>query len=461
MDSLQNHLNILQVSTSDIAGGAEKVAWNLFLAYLQRGHDSWLAVGRKRSNDPGVLIIPNEDGRPRWTRMCLNVQDRLQRLGIGGAPRIAGRLALLGEPQRFLNKYRGVEDFHFPGTASLLNCPPHRPDVVHVHNLHGEYFDLRHLPRLSREVPVVLTLHDAWLLSGHCAHSFECERWRFGCGQCPDLTIYPAVRHDNTAYNWQRKRDIYERSRLYVSTPCQWLMEKVKQSMMQAEEYRVIPYGVDLTVFKPGDRTEARARLGLAADDAAILFVGNRVKRNIWKDYATMEAAVQGVAERQEKRKVIFLCVGEEQKSERIGRSEFRFVGYQEDPFAVASFYQAADVYLHAARADTFPIVILEAMACGTPVVATSVGGIPEQVEEGVTGYLTPPGDSQAMAMRIEQLLSDNALRQRFAAAAVESARRRFDLDRQANTYLDWYEELIDRHESRAGAAVSCERGDV
>jgi len=458
MVSLPRNLNILQISTLDIGSGAEKVAWNLFKAYQQRGHNSWFAVGRKQCDDPGVLVIPNEDKRPRWTRPLYRIGNRLQRLGIRGARRAMGWAALLGEPQRLLNKWRGIEDFSFPGTASLLELPPCRPDVVHAHNLHGEYFDLRYLPFLSQQVPVVITLHDAWLLSGHCAHSFDCERWRTGCGQCPDLTIYPSVLYDNTAYNWHRKRDIFQRSRLYVSTPSQWLMGKVRESMLQAEEYRVIPNGVDLSVFNPGDRKAARTRLGLPGDAAIVLFVSNLVKRSLWRDYGIMKAAVQALAERQDKRRVIFVCLGEDRRPDRIGRAELRFVPYQVDPVVVAEFYRAADVYLHASRADTFPNVILEAMACGTPVVATSVGGIPEQIEDGVTGFLAPPGDAEAIVTRMERLLSDDDLRRRFGAAAVESACGRFGLDRQINDYLAWYQEIIARHRLRTIAGVGLER---
>jgi hypothetical protein len=54
----------------------------------------------------------------------------------------------------------------------------------------------------------MLTLHDAWLLSGHCAHSFDCQRWKTGCGECPDLDVYPASPRDATACNWRRKREI-------------------------------------------------------------------------------------------------------------------------------------------------------------------------------------------------------------------------------------------------------------
>jgi len=79
----------------------------------------------------------------------------------------------------------------------------------------------------------VLTLHDAWLLAGHYAHSFDCNYWKIGCGSCPDLSIYPVIRRDATAYNWQRKAEIYRTSRLYAFTPSQWLMDWVNQSMLK------------------------------------------------------------------------------------------------------------------------------------------------------------------------------------------------------------------------------------
>jgi glycosyltransferase involved in cell wall biosynthesis len=75
-------------------------------------------------------------------------------------------------------------------------------------------------------------------------------------------------------------------------------------------------------------------------------------------------------------------------------------------------------------------------------VVATAVGGIPEQIEDGRTGFLVPAGDPEALADRLTQLLSDSALRQRVAASSVEAARSRFDLRRQVDAYLDWYSEM-------------------
>src|SRR3546814_3518586 len=75
------------------------------------------------------------------------------------------------------------------------------------------------------------------------------------------------------------------------------------------------------------------------------------------------------------------LALGDSGPDEKVGNTELRFVPYQSEEAVVASFYHAADIYLHAAHADNFPTTLLEAAACGLPVVATAVGGIPEQVE--------------------------------------------------------------------------------
>jgi len=136
---------------------------------------------------------------------------------------------------------------------------------------------LRLLPWLTHQAPVVFTLHDAWLLSGHCAHSFDCERWKIGCGECPDLTIIPAIKKDATASNWKLKEKIYAASRLRMTTPSRWLMDKVTQSMLQPAivESRVIPNGVDISIYKPGDRRAARTELGIPLESKVLLFTSN------------------------------------------------------------------------------------------------------------------------------------------------------------------------------------------
>ena len=457
--------NILQVSTTDLAGGAERIAWNLFLAYRARGYGSWLAVGNKQSSDVAVLPIPHDELRGKWIQFWNELAMHLRSHDgrVRGAWRAAQALRALAEPGRWFDAQRGREDFRFPGTWRLLQLTGRKPDILHLHNLHGSYFDLKALPWLSRRVPVIVTLHDAWLMSGHCAHSFECERWKTGCGNCPDLSIYPAIKRDATRYNWQRKRDIYFQSRFHVVTPSRWLMAKVKDSILAPSivSSRVIPNGVDLSVFRQGDKQGVRGLLGFSPNVKLVLFAANGIRRNVYKDYTMMHASMAQLACSSSGRRLLFVALGEDAPVEHIGDVEVRSIAYESDPAAVARYYQAADVYIHAARAEAWGLTVTEALACGTPVVATAVGGITEQVKgldlangalrrwngkkfnkDQATGILVAPGDTDAMARAIERLLDDDPLRHQLGNNATQDARR-FGVDKQVESYLEWYEELL------------------
>jgi len=454
-------LRILLINTSELGGGAEESVRNLLQAYRSRGHQSWLAVGSKRSNDPNVLLIPQDSCRNFWAKFWIRAADELERFQdkVRGATRLLNLLRWIGEPSRQRAQAQGHEDFDFPGTWQLPKLYG-LPDVFHCYNLHGGYFDLRALTWLSHQRPVILDLRDAWLLSGHCAHSFACERWKTGCGQCPDLRIYPRIRRDATSYNWRRKQSIYAKSRVYVSTPCQWLMRKVEQSMLAPAivESRIIPTGIDLAIFHPSAREVVRADLRIPQNAKVVLFTANGIRKNMWRDYRTMRDAIGLVAERLRGHMVVFIglgeiALGETALDERIGKAHLRFIPHQKNPQTVARYYQAADLYVHAARADTFPRAVLEALACGTPVLATAVGGIPEQVKSltGVnsftiadaTGIIVPMGDVQTVAAGIEKLLTDDLLRRALGENAAKDARQRFDLQKQVDCYLEWYNKLL------------------
>lgn len=469
MPAPDDPLRILQVSTFDVGGGAERIAAQLMRYYRAQGHVAMLAVGEKRTDDPGTYQIPNAAMRGPWTRFWWSVYDRMgpashRRRGMWRVRRLAEYLA---EPGIALDRHRGIQTMRYPGTRCLLDLPPQPPDIVHAHNLHIDYFDLRQLPRLSCARPLLLTLHDMWLFTGHCAHALEGERWKTGCVHCPDLDLYPPIRRDATAINWQRKRDIYAQSRFAIAAPSRWLMDLAQQSMLMpaVTEARVIPNGVDVDTFRPADDVRAvRETLGLPPDAAILLFTALGIRTNVWKDVATLEAAVRQIAARMGDRPLVFVVLGESGPDETWDGAAVHYVPFQRDPAVVAQYYQAADLYLHAARADTFPNTVLEALACGTPVVATAVGGVPEQIRglarfapawnaseaDEATGALGGPGDANAMAGAALALLTDDTLRRQLGQNAARDARERFSLARQGEAYLAFYRDVIERHAMEA-----------
>ncbi|NJL92542.1 MAG: glycosyltransferase [Anaerolineae bacterium] len=468
----QATLCLAQVSPRDIGGGAERIALDLHQAYRAQGVDSYLVVGTQQRLAADVFALPSLAQKSgAWTRTWLQQAQRLEDATWPGSWRLRRWAHSLATPRKQWAAWRGWEDMHHPGSADLLRLPPCRPDLLHLHNLHGGYFDLRALRWLSAQVPLLLTLHDEWLLTGHCGYSINCERWRTGCGHCPDLKRYPAVQRDATAFNWRRKQQIYARSRLVVATPSAWLMERVRASILMAGviETRVIPNGVDLDRFAPAeDRRELRQALGLPPDALICLFTGQRPRRNSYKDFPTIYAAFQQFAMQCQSadRQVVLLILGDEGPPETLNeRAQVRFVPFQSDETSVARIYQAADLYLHAARADNFPNVILEALASGLPVIATGVGGIPEQVQslepgsrwvahspEAATGWLVETGDSAAMAAAIHHLAQQPSLHAQLARNAVQDARQRFSLALSVERYLQWSAAIVAQETGQAHA---------
>src|SRR5581483_1657315 len=106
-----------------------------------------------------------------------------------------------------------------------------------------------------------------------------------------------------------------------------------------------------------------------------------------------------------------------ERRAKELGIAEHvRFLGYQSQP-QVRQLLAATDVFVMTSFAEGVPVVLMEAMASGVPVVATRIAGVPELVEDGISGYLIPPGDAASLTERVRELLANAELRQRLGNA--------------------------------------------
>jgi glycosyltransferase involved in cell wall biosynthesis len=266
------------------------------------------------------------------------------------------------------------------------------------------------------------------------------------------------MRRDNTARNWSRKKQIYRDSSIFVAAPSRWLLARAEASILSEAivDTRLIPNGVDLSTFHPGDKGAARAALGLPQDDGVLLFSGFSPVSSSFKDFASVKEAARILGTRNDLPSMTLVVLGEQRPARTLGSLTLRFVPIETDQRRIAMFHQAADIYVHAAKvgAENHSLTVIEALACGTPVVATAVGGVPEQVldlslssgDRGSgtpTGILTAPNDPAALADAAALLLSDRPLARMLSANAEQDARQRFDLERQVGVYLDWYREII------------------
>jgi glycosyltransferase involved in cell wall biosynthesis len=354
----------------------------------------------------------------------------------------------IAEPGVLVDLLRGREDFRYPGSGSIPDVVP-GASLVHFHNMHGRYLDLRALPSIRRRLPVVLTLHDEWAYTGHVAATIDCDRWLTGCGSCPHLDVTPRLLRDGTARNWQLKRDVWrELARsggVDVVAPSRWLLERVGRSILAPAVTRttVVPNGVDLDRFTPGDRRARREQLALPTEGRVLVFSAFKGSANPLKDFATLRAALAVLGARPGS-EVVAVAIGALGERERLGRVEIRSVGSLPAE-SVASYLQAADLYVHPARADNHPLAVLEALGTGLPVVATRVGGIPEQVlplgsSAHPTGALVEVGDVAALAEAVDLLLGDDDRRRAMGIAARADAVRRFDVNSQIDAYCGIYD---------------------
>ncbi|VEN75402.1 conserved hypothetical protein [Candidatus Desulfarcum epimagneticum] len=437
---------ILQVNQCDSRGGAANMALSLHRACRSAGLSAWMAVDEKTSDSSHVRRLDHNLFRHPLTKLWLKLFGRLEKSHPEWKHQwpFLHPLYWLAQPRGLHVRLAGCDEYDFPATWRALDLPPSRPDILHLHNLHGRYFDLRALPFLSRQVPVAITLHDMWLLTGGCAHSMDCRRWESGCGHCPYLSVSPHFPSDGTAYNRRIKRLIYQKSRLHVAAPSRWLMEKAKKSILAKSiaTSRVIPNGVDQDIFRPGPQKEARQALGVPTDAVLLIAAAEDIRRNPFKDYAAIRAALEDVARRAPEKSILFAAIGQEAEPEQMGGVHIRFIPFERDPRIMARWYQSADICLHAAKADTFPTVILESLSCGTPVIATRVGGVPEQIKDGRDGFLVPKGDGAAMARRVLELIHSKSLRRDMGRNARERAKGEFSTKRMTDDYLAWYEEI-------------------
>jgi D-inositol-3-phosphate glycosyltransferase len=233
----------------------------------------------------------------------------------------------------------------------------------------------------------------------------------------------------------------------------QWLYQ------VSTERVLVIPPGVDTARFYPISSDEAREYIGIPLDTWMVLYVG-RIES--LKGIDTLLHAMAGLKEQGmfDKKGICVAVIGGEAEvsteelsvemlrltkiSNELGLKDIvRFLG-KRDQDTLPYYYSAAETVVVPSHYESFGLVALEAMACGSPVVASETGGLAFLIKDGETGFHVPAGDVQALKSRLETILSDDVLRARLGQQAAAYAKS-FDWKHISEQVLELYRSLLPR----------------
>lgn len=406
--------NILYINTHASAGGAAAVMQRLADMVRRQGMTSAILTGTPAFGQAPDLKAAKYTGLHAWTT------------------------------------WRGQQDYGFPKSHALIRSPLfQQADIIHLHNLHGGYFNLWSLPLLSALKPTVWTLHDMQALTGHCAHSLDCKRWlpETGCGSCPSLSAYPRLWRDTTRQLWQDKRTIYAHSSLYLVTPSVWLQRLTEKSLLKEQPLVCIPNGADTSVYRPQDQQEARRLLGLPQ---GALLVGGCADGGLANPWKGGQYVLETILELKKTFPSLhFLNIGVKSAPEELQNADWvHHIPYVHDPAHLARLYAALDLLLYPSLADSQSLVCVECLCSGTPIVGFATGGVPEVVRNGLDGLLVPTHDDPALVKAAATLLQNADLRKKMGQEASASGARRFNLALFAQRYKKLYEEVLERPRS-------------
>lgn len=408
-------MKILTVNTSDSSGGAAIAARRLHAGLLAAGAESEMWVQTRRSAAPGIR------GGSGW----LNGQIAQTRLLLDQLP-VLGSL-------RF--REAQFSPAWLPGSlASRIAAA--RPSIVHLHWIAKGWLRIEDIG--AWDAPTVWTLHDMWAFTGGCHYDEGCGRWRERCGSCPVLRSTAAT--DVSSRVQQRKHLCYATRPPHVICPSRWLADCVRSSSaMAACDVSVIPNGLDLTRFRPGDRRLSRERLGIPASARLIAFGAMNSTDDPRKGFHHLMRALADVD--RTIGEVRLLVYGGQFEARSTGTLTVHSVGHVDDEAMMVDILNAADVFVAPSEQDNLPNTIVEALACGCPVVAFDIGGMPDLVVPGLTGMLATPFDARHLATCIDKVLRASEVE--FRVAARHHAETHYSLDRVTAQHLALYQRLV------------------
>ena len=418
-------MNIALISYSDLKGGAALAAKRLCMGFNLTSHDARMLVRVRESEEQRVI-----------------------RVNHSGALNAAG-LLYCAAVQRSINRTRT------PLTNTLFSAPYpgfdlSGTDVIRsagVINLHwvGKFQSVESIARLlCLDKPVVWTLHDENPFTGGCHYTAGCEGFLSNCEQCPQL---PEKLGRLPQLVLLAKKSCWQKN-LTIITPSRWLAGRAQSSaLFRHVRIEVIPNSLETDIFHPADKHEAKQRLDIDTDACCLLFNAfdpeeKRKGLHLLPEILERCRGIPAYKARGKERRVLLLCLGNAAELPELPGTAVRSFGHIRSAAELAAVYSAADIFLLPSLEDNLPNTMLEAMACGTPVISFQIGGMPEVIRDDVHGYTVPAADLDAFAEKIVHLMAADDTRKQMSAACRTLIEDKFRLEHQANAYARLFSEL-------------------
>ncbi len=384
-------MNILLINTYDY-GGAGKAVYRLHQNLKTRGHNIKLLVKHKTIADEAVVQSPG----PSLVRRAIEIAERRVRV-----PK--------SDPNYYFFNIR--EERNYIPTGIMLKQIPFKPDII-IANWISTFVNTRNLYELGKatRAPLLWYLMDMAPLTGGCHYAWDCDRYRNTCGCCPAL--HSTNPRDISYHNFRQKLQYIRKTNLTIVTGTQWLIRQANNSALFADKRLVqIMLGIDSDLFKLFDRKIARAVLNLPSDGKILFFAAPSLseERKGAKYLSQALRILLNILPADLKERVVLTTAGRDDGS-TIADVPFAHkpLGILNDDRLLALAYQSADVFICPSIEDSGPMMINEAIMCGTPVVSFEMGVALDLVQTGQTGYRAKLKDSEDLANGIAQILGLN-----------------------------------------------------
>ena len=317
-----------------------------------------------------------------------------------------------------------------------------QPDIIHIHNVHGYFLNYKLFFEFLREIdiPVIWTVHDSWIYTGHCYYysSIQCDRWKTGCGKCPQQRKFPTSWFvDRSAANFKDKSVSFNsiEDKLTIVPVSEWIRGEMSHSFLKDCKYQVIHNGINLDVFDvQSDDKAVREKYGLGDKKIILGLASIWSKEKGWDDFVRMSEMLN------EDEVIVMVGVSEEQQK-RLPKNIVA-IRRTENVRQLAELYSAATAFVNPTWQDNYPTVNLEAIACGTPVVTYRTGGSVEVITED-TGRIVEQGDVAGLLEAVREIADKGKVQ--YTAKCRAFALANFHKEDRYADYLKLYEDLTTR----------------